>query len=99
MSDACKTITGIEQVEAAIEDAKENARLNNVENTTFYAGDVRMLLNQEFIAKHGKADVVITDPPRAGMHDDVVKTLLELESKRIVYVSCNPCLLYTSRCV
>jgi 23S rRNA (uracil1939-C5)-methyltransferase len=90
VSDACKTITGIEQVEAAIEDAKENARLNNVENTTFYAGDVRMLLNQEFIAKHGKADVVITDPPRAGMHDDVVKTLLELESKRIVYVSCNP---------
>jgi 23S rRNA (uracil1939-C5)-methyltransferase len=90
VSDACKTVTGIEQIEAAIEDAKENARLNNVGNTTFYAGDVRMLLNQEFIAKHGKADVVITDPPRAGMHDDVVKTLLELESKRIVYVSCNP---------
>lgn len=90
VSDACKTVTGIEQIEAAIVDAKENARLNNVNNTTFYAGDVRMLLNQEFIAKHGKADVVITDPPRAGMHDDVVKTLLELESKRMVYVSCNP---------
>jgi len=90
VSDACKTVTGIEQVEEAILDAKANAAFNGVNNCTFYAGDVRMMLNADFIAKHGKADVIITDPPRAGMHEDVVKTLLELESQRIVYVSCNP---------
>lgn len=90
LSDACSRITGIEQVEAAIVDAKENARLNNVNNCTFYAGDVRMVLSPEFIAANGKPDVVITDPPRAGMHEDVVNTLLQLAAPRIVYVSCNP---------
>ena len=90
LSDACARITGIEQVEAAIVDAKENAQLNNVNNCTFYAGDVRMVLNPEFIATNGKPDVVVTDPPRAGMHEDVVNTLLELAAPRIVYVSCNP---------
>ncbi|HEY0261652.1 MAG TPA: 23S rRNA (uracil(1939)-C(5))-methyltransferase RlmD [Chitinophagales bacterium] len=90
VSDSCKKVTGIEQVEEAIIDAKENTKLNNIENCTFYAGDVRMILNDEFIVKHGKADVIITDPPRAGMHDDVVKTLLESGCPRIVYVSCNP---------
>lgn len=90
VSDACKKVTGIEQIEEAIVDAKENAELNGIENCTFYAGDVRMILNDEFIAKHGRADVIITDPPRAGMHDDVVKTLLASGCPRIVYVSCNP---------
>lgn len=89
VSDACKSVTGIEQIEAAIVDAKENAKLNNVTNCTFYAGDVRMVLKDEFIAAHGKPDVVITDPPRAGMHEDVVKTLLQLAAPKIVYVSCN----------
>ena len=90
LSDACKSVTGIEQVEAAIEDARENAQLNNIGNCTFYAGDVRMVLNPDFIAANGRPDVVITDPPRAGMHDDVVKTLLQLQAPVIVYVSCNP---------
>ncbi len=86
----CKHVTGIEEIAAAIEDAKINMKINNIQNATFYAGDVKDILTTEFIAKHGKADVVITDPPRAGLHPDVVKTLLELESPRIVYVSCNP---------
>ncbi|MDB5284175.1 MAG: methyltransferase [Bacteroidota bacterium] len=90
VSDSCKHVTGIEQIEAAIADAKENAKLNNVVNASFYAGDVRMVLKDDFIAANGRPDVVITDPPRAGMHEDVVKTLLQLESPRIVYVSCNP---------
>lgn len=89
ISDACKQVTGIEQIEDAIRDAKENATLNNVSNCNFYAGDVRMVLRQEFIAANGKPDVIITDPPRAGMHEDVVTTLLQLEAPAIVYVSCN----------
>jgi 23S rRNA (uracil1939-C5)-methyltransferase len=80
---------GIEQIDAAIADAKENAKLNNVNNTHFYTGDVRMILNETLLQKHGKPDVIITDPPRAGMHEDVVKTLLQAEVKRLVYVSCN----------
>lgn len=89
VSDACKSVTGIEQVEEAIKDAKENAALNQVNNCRFYAGDVRMVLRDDFIAANGKPSVVITDPPRAGMHEDVVKTLLQLEAPRIVYVSCS----------
>lgn len=89
VSALCKTVTGIEQIEAAIADAKENAALNNVTNCSFYAGDVRMVLDQNFIAANGQPDVVITDPPRAGMHEDVVKTLLQLQAPRLVYVSCN----------
>lgn len=89
VSGECKRVTGIEQVEDAIKDAKINAGLNNIENCSFYAGDVRMVLKEDFIAANGKPDVVITDPPRAGMHEDVVKTLLELEAPAIVYVSCN----------
>ena len=83
-------VTGIEEVEAAIVDAKENARLNAINNTTFYAGDVKDILTPEFSQKHGKPDLVITDPPRIGMHKDVVETLLKLEAPKIVYVSCNP---------
>lgn len=90
VSDACKSVTGIEQIEDAIRDAKENATMNGITNCSFYAGDVRMVLNPEFIAANGKPSVVITDPPRAGMHEDVVNTLLELAAPRIVYVSCNP---------
>jgi 23S rRNA (uracil1939-C5)-methyltransferase len=89
VSDLCKHVAGIEYVEAAIADAKENALLNNVSNCDFYAGDVRMILQKDFIEKNGKPEVVITDPPRAGMHEDVVKTLFELEAPKIVYVSCN----------
>jgi 23S rRNA (uracil1939-C5)-methyltransferase len=90
VSSLCKNVVGIEQIETAIEDARENAKNNKVDNCSFYAGDVRMVLRPEFIAQHGKPTIVITDPPRAGMHEDVVKTLLELEAPRIVYVSCNP---------
>jgi 23S rRNA (uracil1939-C5)-methyltransferase len=86
----CKAVVGVEEVEAAIEDAKENAQLNEIDNCIFYAGDVKDVLDEEFSKKHGKPDLVITDPPRAGMHAKVVATLLELEAPRIVYVSCNP---------
>jgi 23S rRNA (uracil1939-C5)-methyltransferase len=90
VSGQCKRVVGIEQIEAAIADAKENAQNNKIDNCSFYAGDVRMVLQPDFIAQNGKPSVVITDPPRAGMHEDVVKTLLTLEAPRIVYVSCNP---------
>jgi 23S rRNA (uracil1939-C5)-methyltransferase len=86
----CGHVTGIEEVEAAIEDARINMEINGIQNATFYAGDVKDILTDTFVEKHGKADVLITDPPRAGMHADVVKTLLQLESPKIVYVSCNP---------
>ncbi|MBW3467312.1 23S rRNA (uracil(1939)-C(5))-methyltransferase RlmD [Arthrospiribacter ruber] len=85
-----KQVIGIEYVEAAIEDAKLNAEVNGLENTLFYAGDMKDMLTEEFISKHERPDVVITDPPRAGMHDDVVQMLLKLEAPKIVYVSCNP---------
>lgn len=87
--DARKVI-GVEYVPEAIEDAKENAKINNIDNTLFFAGDMKDLLNDEFCQLHGKPDVVITDPPRAGMHADVVATLLRLAAPKIVYVSCNP---------
>ena len=85
-----KQVIGIEYVEAAIVDAKLNSKVNGLENTLFYAGDMKDMLNDEFIAAHDKPDVIITDPPRAGMHDDVVNMLLKLEAPKIVYVSCNP---------
>ncbi len=84
-----KKVVGIEYVPTAIEDAKINSELNGINNTTFYAGDMKDILTAEFIAQHGKPDVVITDPPRAGMHADVVARLLEMEASKIVYVSCN----------
>jgi len=90
VSESAGHVTGIEEVEPAIIDARENARFNGIDNTTFYAGDVKDILTPEFSKKHGKPDLVITDPPRVGMHKDVVKTLLVLEAPRIVYVSCNP---------
>lgn len=90
LSGLCQSVTGIEQVEAAIEDARENARLNNVANCSFHAGDVKMILQGDFLKTQGRPDIIITDPPRAGMHGDVVKTLLQIEAPKIVYVSCNP---------
>ncbi|MEM9835359.1 MAG: 23S rRNA (uracil(1939)-C(5))-methyltransferase RlmD [Bacteroidota bacterium] len=83
-------VVGIEEIPEAIEDAKRNARLNDIANTTFYAGDVKDILTDEFAAQHGKPGVLITDPPRAGMHPKVVKMLLELAAPKLVYVSCNP---------
>ncbi|WP_285010702.1 23S rRNA (uracil(1939)-C(5))-methyltransferase RlmD [Pedobacter faecalis] len=84
-----KQVVGIEYVPTAIEDAKFNSELNGIGNTLFYAGDMKDILTRDFIVQHGKPDVVITDPPRAGMHADVVERLLEMEAERIVYVSCN----------
>ena len=85
-----KQVIGIEYVPEAIEDAQVNASLNGLENTLFYAGDMKDILTADFIQQHGRPDVIITDPPRAGMHDDVIKTILAAEPKRVVYVSCNP---------
>ena len=84
-----KEVVGVEYVPTAIEDAIVNSSINDITNTKFYAGDMKDVLTPSFIAEHGKPDVVITDPPRAGMHADVVARLLEMESPRIVYVSCN----------
>ncbi len=85
-----KKVIGLEYVEMAIEDAKINSQINNIINTEFYAGDMRKLLSYDFVSQHGRPDTVITDPPRAGMDEPVVRTLLEAAPKRIVYVSCNP---------
>lgn len=85
-----RKVVGIEYVEDAIEDAKVNSLNNKIDNTLFYAGDMKDILTQEFINEHGKPDVIITDPPRAGMHEDVVNVILFAEPQRIVYVSCNP---------
>ena len=85
-----KKVIGIEYVPEAIEDAKINAKNNQIENTLFYAGDMKNILTKEFVLEHGRPDVIITDPPRDGMHPDVIETILSAEPKRIVYVSCNP---------
>ena len=85
-----RKVIGIEYVPEAIEDAKVNAELNNIENTLFLAGDMREILTPEFITEHGAPDVIITDPPRAGMHKDVIDTIIKTRAKKIVYVSCNP---------
>lgn len=85
-----KKLIGIEYVPEAIEDAKINAENNQITNTLFYAGDMKNILTKEFVQEHGRPDVIITDPPRDGMHPDVIETILSAEPKRIVYVSCNP---------
>jgi len=84
-----KKVVGLEYVAAAIDDAKVNSKINNITNTDFYAGDMKDLLNDSFLSQHGKPDTIITDPPRAGMHEDVTNMLLKAAPKRIVYVSCN----------
>ena len=90
LADSCKKVVGIEYVEEAIADARLNAETNGFDNCTFVAGDIAKVFTDEFISLHGKPDVVITDPPRAGMHEKVVEQLLKIEAGRIVYVSCNP---------
>lgn len=85
-----KKVVGIEYVEDAIIDARVNAELNGFNNLTFFAGDMKDILTRDFISEHGRPDVIITDPPRAGMHNDVVDTILFAAPRRIVYVSCNP---------
>ena len=83
-------VIGIEYVPEAIEDAKVNSKINGIENTLFFAGDMKDILNDDFVAQYGRPDVIITDPPRAGMHEDVVNVILNAAPQRIVYVSCNP---------
>jgi 23S rRNA (uracil1939-C5)-methyltransferase len=83
-------VIGVEYVSDAIADAKENSVRNNIHNTLFFAGDMKDVLTQDFVAMHGKPDVIITDPPRAGMHEDVVKAIVATGASKIVYVSCNP---------
>lgn len=85
-----KQVIGIEYVADSIVDAKANSKLNGITNTLFYAGDMKDVLNDNFIQAHGKPDVIITDPPRAGMHEDVIKVILNASPQKIVYVSCNP---------
>lgn len=86
----CSRVVGIEYVEEAIADAKLNSSVNDIDNTLFYAGDMKDILNDKFIEEHGHPDIIITDPPRAGMHEDVVKTILKASPRVIVYISCNP---------
>ncbi|MCB9082092.1 MAG: 23S rRNA (uracil(1939)-C(5))-methyltransferase RlmD [Lewinellaceae bacterium] len=90
VAQAARQVVGIEEITAAIDDARTNADLNGVDNVTFYAGDVKDILTPEFADRHGRPDVLITDPPRAGMHEAVVQMLLQLEAPKIVYVSCDP---------
>jgi 23S rRNA (uracil1939-C5)-methyltransferase len=85
-----KKVVGIEYVADAIEDARENSKLNNITNTVFYAGDIKSVLNNDFYLNNGSPDVIITDPPRAGMHNDVVESILNSGAQKIIYVSCNP---------
>jgi 23S rRNA (uracil1939-C5)-methyltransferase len=85
-----KKVIGIESIEPAVEDAKENAKNNHIENAFFFAGDLAEALNDDFITQHGKPDVIITDPPRAGMHKSVVAQILKIAPEKIVYISCNP---------
>ena len=90
VSEKAKKIIGVEMIAAAIEDAKENAALNNISSAKFFTGDVIDICNDEFFSTHGKPDVIITDPPRAGMHEKLVKKILDIAALIVVYVSCNP---------
>ncbi len=85
-----KKVVAIESIEEAITDAKINSKENNINNTHFYAGDMAKILNEEFVRENGRPDTIITDPPRAGMHPSVVEQLLNIEAKKIIYISCNP---------
>jgi 23S rRNA (uracil1939-C5)-methyltransferase len=90
MADECHTVVGVEEVKEAIIDANENKKLNNQDNCHFYTGDVKNIINSELFAKHGKPDLIITDPPRSGMHEKVIEELLSVSAPRLIYVSCNP---------
>ena len=87
---SARKVVGIEYVADAIEDAKINSAFNGIDNTLFYAGDMKDILTEDFVKEHGRPDIIITDPPRAGMHEDVINVILMAEPKVIVYVSCNP---------
>jgi 23S rRNA (uracil1939-C5)-methyltransferase len=89
VSKKAKKVIGVEAVPEAIADAKENAKRNNITNCEFFVGDMKNVFNDEFIATHGQPDVIITDPPRDGMHKDVVEQILKIAPKKVVYVSCN----------
>lgn len=90
MASQARKVVGLEYVPAAIADAKVNAAINRIDNTSFFAGDIKNLLNESFVEEHGVPDVIITDPPRAGMHEDVCQMLLHVAPRKIVYISCNP---------
>jgi 23S rRNA (uracil1939-C5)-methyltransferase len=90
VSGKARKVVGIEYVPEAIEDAKDNARRNGITNCSFFAGDMKDVLNEAFIKEHGRPDVIILDPPRAGIHPDVAKVILDAAPGRMVYVSCNP---------
>lgn len=90
MADKCRKVVGVETVESAVEDARLNASINGIDNCEFVCGNMDKMFNQDFVVKYGSPDVIITDPPRAGMHKDVVTQILALAPKRIVYISCNP---------
>jgi 23S rRNA (uracil1939-C5)-methyltransferase len=90
VASSAKKVIGIEYVPSAIDDAWENSKLNNIENTVFYTGDIAKIMDDDFIEQNGRPDVIITDPPRAGMHETVNQQILKMEPKRIVYISCNP---------
>ncbi|MFN3315610.1 MAG: class I SAM-dependent RNA methyltransferase, partial [Raineya sp.] len=85
-----RKVVGIEYIPEAIADAKINSEINGIKNTAFFAGDMKDVLTSAFFGEHGKPEVIITDPPRAGMHESVVKAILEALPEKIVYVSCNP---------
>src|SRR5690606_4133322 len=84
-----RKVIGVEYVPTAIDDARINSAINGIRNTDFYAGDIKDILNDDFISANGRPDVIVTDPPRAGMHPDVVAKLLQIEAQKIVYVSFN----------
>jgi 23S rRNA (uracil1939-C5)-methyltransferase len=90
VSDLARKVIGVEVIEEAITDAKENATLNNITNAEFFAGDAAEVCDDAFFAKHGRPDVIITDPPRVGMHAKLVEQILQMEAPVVVYVSCNP---------
>ena len=89
MSKKAKKVIGVESVPEAIHDAKENAKRNNITNCDFFVGDMKVVFNESFIAKNGHPDVIITDPPRDGMHKEVIDQILKIAPEKIVYVSCN----------
>ena len=90
IADSAQKVIGIEYIDEAVRDAAINSEINNIRNTQFFAGDIRSLLNNEFISENGKPDIIITDPPRAGMHEDVVKQIINASPGKVIYISCNP---------
>ena len=90
IADSAKKVVGIEYIEESVKDAVINSEINDIKNTQFFAGDIRLLLNDQFISENGKPDVIITDPPRAGMHEDVVKQIINASPGKVIYISCNP---------